>query len=408
MTRRHGGRARVTGSTQPQAILSLPQRPRPRGPGSHCRTVALWCMQSSAVAAPPWLLHRVAPGLGWGAITACLSLLLVTPASAPAAAAAAAGKACHGQKGLAVSELQAMFPPLSAQGLDGRNSGGGGVESVRVGGSRLALLHDVLSADQCAALCAEVEPLIDAVASKPDSVDGFPEFQLDLLSDPRAKPVLEWLWPRLSARLLPLMREVTQTGPLPLPWQELSRTGRASDGGGGGGGGGGDDIVRLSQIFVRRYRLPATGRKPQREIDRWQVDSHQDASDLSVSLELSAPESYEGGLLVGGSASWNGGVLARLIDGGSSATPLPRMGRGSASVHHGNVTHEVEITAGERWSMVIFIFRDCDTQRQYFRQRTTEWWRLVYCAALGVLLSLKWVTSRALQARTMVAKEGVD
>jgi hypothetical protein len=81
---------------------------------------------------------------------------------------------------------------------------------------------------------------------------------------PEANSILAWLWPHLASGLLPRLRYATASGGV--LWTEGS-----SD----------FEAVRVSEMFVRRYRSD----------ERMSVDPHQDASDLSVSVELSAPVS---------------------------------------------------------------------------------------------------------------------
>jgi len=141
--------------------------------------------------------------------------------------------------------------------------------------------------------------------------------------------ILSQLWPPLEQHLLPLLHQASQpNGAFPLAsWPDPSANGLPS--------------LRISDMFVRRYARPPKGSPGRRDrsLHRWSskpkrnlpllvthgsikqlrhdlcmttrtiqtwlhsdrllvstVPQHQDASELSVSIELSAPESYEGGL----------------------------------------------------------------------------------------------------------------
>jgi hypothetical protein len=118
-----------------------------------------------------------------------------------------------------------------------------------------------------------------------------------------------------------------------------------------------------------------------------------------VSVELSAPENYEGGLYIGKRFGYSSD------DGWKTAPTLPPLAQGSAVVHRGNLTHGVTLkngadnasfgrfcltkndhftktgsgqthetlrtevlSAGERWSLVVFFFRSCETQTTFFER----------------------------------------
>jgi len=59
-----------------------------------------------------------------------------------------------------------------------------------------------------------------------------------------------------------------------------------------------------------------------------------------VSVELSAPENYEGGLYIGKRLGYSSD------DGWKTAPTLPPLAQGSAVVHRGNLTHGVTLKHG--------------------------------------------------------------
>lgn len=117
----------------------------------------------------------------------------------------------------------------------------------------------------------------------------------------------------------------------------------------------------------------------------------QDASELSVSVELSPPTDYVGGLYIGKRLGYS------VREGWQKARSLPPLRQGSAVVHRGNLTHGVSLKDGERWSLIIFFFRSCATQTEFFvraekardqqrRQRRANdedhwWWQLANTGA---------------------------
>ena len=144
--------------------------------------------------------------------------------------------------------------------------------------------------------------------------------------------------------------------------------------------------MRVSQIFVRRYHKPPDGQPSNTSLSRWQVEEHIDASDLSISIELSPSTHYTGGL-----------YFADPITG--EPQHPPPIEQGSASLHRGRLSHSVAITSGERWSVVVFFFRSCAAQTQYFSAQRHQQQTLLFGTVAVVLGSLKWYTSRLLARR---------
>lgn len=275
--------------------------------------------------------------------------------------------ACPGQMGLSIAELKERYLP-------GGGSGSYEVAAARVG-QRAAgpegsvVVEAALPATMCQQLAELATPLLLPAAQKRDSVDGGPEFQVDLL-EPTSTGILARLWPAIAHDTLPIMRVLTGGGsrsddpwnsdhrsPFPLPsWN-------TTDYGG----------VRISDMFVRRYYRPPRDELARggvtaataREKSRWRLAQHKDAAEVSISVELSQPTQYEGGLYLGKRLRYDKGA-----GGGSGvwtqAQTLPPMTQGSAVVHWGNVTHGVSVKAGERWSLIIFWFHSCAAQTAYF------------------------------------------
>ena len=163
--------------------------------------------------------------------------------------------------------------------------------------------------------------------------------------------ILAQLWPPLEQHLLPLLHQTADIdGVFPLTdWPDPSTNDSPS--------------LRISDMFVRRYARPPKGSPGRRDrsLHRWSIPQHQDASELSVSIELSAPEGYEGGLYIGKRLGYNPAA------GGWKTSPtLSPLTQGSAVVHRGNLTHGVTLKNGERWSLVVFFFRSCETQTEFF------------------------------------------
>jgi hypothetical protein len=84
-----------------------------------------------------------------------------------------------------------------------------------------------------------------------------------------------------------------------------------------------------------------------------------------------------------------------LGDSVQGRVPLPTVPLGAATVHPGNVTHGVSVDRGERFSLIIFFFRDCEAQRGFFRAEQAAEWRTALLPALVLLVTLKWYTMRA-------------
>ena len=97
----------------------------------------------------------------------------------------------------------------------------------------------------------------------------------------------------------------------------------------------------VAEIFIRRYSADDGAR------GRAKHPVHTDASTVSVSVELSHPDAFGGGLWLQGEA---GDVLAQ-----TSA-------QGGAFYHPGNVSHFVDVTRGSRWSLVLFFYASCTEQ----------------------------------------------
>jgi hypothetical protein len=166
---------------------------------------------------------------------------------------AAAG--CEGETGESVHRLSRRHPPRldPAGGLVRAE-----LEPIAGGG---VVVTGALLAATCEAVVAAAEPLLAPELQDQDSVDGGPEFQLDLL-DPRERAgpaVLALLWPALAAHLLPGLRRCTgPAGPLPLRWR------------------GGDEGLRVSEMFIRRYHRPPRGVDADPTLSRWRIGQHQD------------------------------------------------------------------------------------------------------------------------------------
>ena len=169
--------------------------------------------------------------------------------------------------------------------------------------------------------------------------------------------ILGQLWPQLAVHLLPLLYDATVPGgAFPLDdWPKPLTVGDAAT----------DPplpTLRISEMFVRRYARPPRGSpgRHDRSLHRWSISQHQDASELSVSVELSPPDDYDGGLYIGKRLGYS------ATNGWQTAPTLPPLPQGSAVVHRGNLTHGVTLKSGERWSLIVFFFRNCATQTAYF------------------------------------------
>jgi hypothetical protein len=156
------------------------------------------------------------------------------------------------------------------------------------------------------------DPALAGVESQPlDSVDGRPEFQVDVLQH---QPLVDLVWPQVERWIVPSLQE--------LYGLRLRQ-------------------MRVAEIFVRRYDSGVAGGR-----DRHPV--HTDASTVSVSVELSDPAEYDGGLYLR-----------------TSARPASVAAHGSALYHYGNQSHHVSVTRGMRWSLVLFFFGSCSAQLRY-------------------------------------------
>lgn len=174
--------------------------------------------------------------------------------------------------------------------------------------------------------------------------------------------ILVQLWPQLELHLLPLLYAVTAPdGAFPLDgWPKpLVEGDAAADAS--------LPSLRISDMFVRRYTRPPRGSPDRRDrsLHRWSIPQHKDASELSVSVELSAPDDYDGGLYIGKRLGYS------ALSGWQTARTLPPLSQGSAVVHRGNLTHGVTLKSGERWSLIVFFFRSCATQSAYFERVET-------------------------------------
>ena len=230
---------------------------------------------------------------------------------------------CAGQMGVGVSELQARYPaptptPAQPPAAAGQDAGAEGA----------AVLPGIVPPEACTAVQTLAAPLLDPAVQKADSVDGKPEFQLDILEADREgegqarSKILALLWPALEARLLPELHRVTSEAGCPFPIDDWPAPCEGCH-----------SPLRISDMFVRRYVRPPRGARRQPGQHRWSIAQHQDASELSVSVELSDPAGYEGGLYLGKRL----GYSAR--EGWVKAPTLPPMAQGSAVVHRGNLTH---------------------------------------------------------------------
>lgn len=146
-----------------------------------------------------------------------------------------------------------------------------------------------------------------------DSVDGLPEFQVDIL---QSQPLVDLVWPFVEQWVVPSLAD--------LYGLQLDR-------------------MRVAEMFVRRYDSGVRGGRANHPV-------HSDASTVSVSIELSTPSEFEGGLF-----------FSRTRPGSIAA-------QGSAVYHFGNTTHFVSVSRGSRWSLVLFFFSSCEAQLRY----TTE------------------------------------
>ena len=159
--------------------------------------------------------------------------------------------------------------------------------------------------------------------------------------------------------------------------------------------------MRISDMFVRRYFRPPRGSSAEAD-SRWRLSQHKDASELSVSVELSDPAAFTGATVASAAClcaqgptpvhtkhsarlqlstacthaclpvclSLAGGLyLGKRLGyspsaGWRKAETLPSVAQGSAVIHRGNLTHGVSVKSGERWSLIIFFFPTCQSQVQ--------------------------------------------
>lgn len=277
---------------------------------------------------------------------------------------------CAGQMGLSVAELRDLYP--------GEGQTETGPVKLRPGPMGSFVAEAAIPVAACQELAELATPLLLPAVQKRDSVDGGPEFQVDLL-EPAGEQILARLWPDLARHTLPIMQELVgaagdgdHRGNATFPmasWSTDDRTG-----------------VRISDMFVRRYYRPPreqlrhgrgaggdSAAAAARENSRWRLSQHQDAAELSVSIELSDPSSFQGGLYLGKRLGYQAGSSSSSSSSDGSgggrwktAETLPPMARGSAVIHRGNLTHGVSVKAGERWSLIMFWFHSCAAQMAYF------------------------------------------
>ena len=163
----------------------------------------------------------------------------------------------------------------------------------------------------------QVMPALGSLSSSPeelDSVDGLPEFQADVLQN---QLLVDLVWPFVEQWVVPSLVELYD-----LQLQEM----------------------RVAEMFVRKYQSGVVGARADHPV-------HSDASTVSVSIELSAPLDFDGGLFVG-----------------TGTRPANVAAQGSAVYHFGNTTHFVSVTRGTRWSLVLFFFSSCAAQLNYTSQ----------------------------------------
>jgi hypothetical protein len=157
-------------------------------------------------------------------------------------------------------------------------------------------------------------PSSTAPEVKLDSVDGLPEFQVDVLQN---QPLVDLVWPFVEHWVVPSLAE--------LYGLQLKQ-------------------MRVAEMFVRRYDSGVAGARADHP-------AHSDASTVSVSVELSAPSDFDGGLFFR-----------------TGSRPANVAAQGSAVYHFGNTTHRVAVSSGTRWSLVLFFFSSCAAQLNYTSQ----------------------------------------
>ena len=110
---------------------------------------------------------------------------------------------------------------------------------------------------------------------------------------------------------------------------------------------------------LRRYARPPRGSpgRHDRSLHRWSISQHQDASELSVSVELSP--------LMITMGDFTGKRRLPATSGWKTAPTLPPLPQGSAVVHRGNMTHGVTLKRRTVESDSV-LFRSCATQTAYF------------------------------------------
>ena len=181
----------------------------------------------------------------------------------------------------------------------------------------------------CAQLTALARPQFGGRTNDRDSVDGQPTDQVQIvhaLSPDAAARVPPKLLTLLADEVLP------RVGPLLLEasagsWM-LNRT-------------------VLAEAFIRRFSASDDVQSP---AGRSFLPAHIDSADLSISIELSPRDAYDGGLT--------------LIPPGASEERSPLAGQGSACVHPGNTLHFVNVFRGKRLSLVLFFYEDAAALRK--------------------------------------------
>jgi hypothetical protein len=105
-----------------------------------------------------------------------------TPGDGGGEGAAEASLVCAGQMGVSVAELDTRYPP-SLESFSGPTDGPQPV--VLLGDGRTVVAEGGLPVASCEEVAAMAAPLLAPSVQKRDSVDGRPEFQVDLLASQR-------------------------------------------------------------------------------------------------------------------------------------------------------------------------------------------------------------------------------